>query len=259
MKYKNVYITTILLIFFITPLAISKNTGDDSIFLRTSYSKGKDIEYDFTFVRLKYSGSYRYRSLWHIDYPAAERNLLIQLRKHTDIKASPLEKVVEVGSPEIFDYPFAYIAELGRLNLSKAEAENLREYLLRGGFIMTDDFHGTEQWRRFYKQYKKIFPKREPIDIPMTHPIFQCFFKIDELMQIPAPAAYRSGRTHEKDGYQVKCMGVFDDQGRLMMMINFNTDLGDAWQNAAESFYPHKFSNMAFKMGINAIVYTLTH
>ncbi|MDE0085034.1 MAG: DUF4159 domain-containing protein [Candidatus Poribacteria bacterium] len=259
MKYKNAYITTILLILFISPLSMGKNTGNESTFVHTQLLKSKDIEYDFTFVRLKYSGSFRHKSLWHIDYPTAERNLLIQLRKHTDIKASPLEKVVEVGSPEIFDYPFAYIAELGRLNLSKDEAENLREYLLRGGFIMTDDFHGTEQWRRFYKQYKKIFPKREPIDIPMTHPIFQCFFKIDELMQIPAPAAYRSGRTHEKDGYQVKCMGVFDDQGRLMMMINFNTDLGDAWQNAAESFYPHKFSNMAFKMGINAIVYSLTH
>lgn len=242
MKSKKAYIAIFLLIFFITPLSI-----------------GKDIEYDFTFVRLKYSGSFRHKSLWHIDYPAAERNLLFQLRKHTSIKASPQEKVIEVGSPELFDYPFAYIAELSRLNLSKSEAENLREYLLRGGFIMMDDFHGTEQWKRFYKQYKKIFPKREPRDIPITHPLFQCFFKIDKLMQIPAPAAYRSGRTHEKDGYKVKCMGVFDDKGRLMMMINFNTDLGDAWQNAAEDFYPRKFSDMAFKMGINAIVYTLTH
>ena len=218
-----------------------------------------DAAYDFTFVRLKYNGSYRYKSLWDIDYPAADRNLLFQLNKQTNINANPNLKVIQVGSDELFDYPFAYIAELGRLNLSKKEAANLREYLLRGGFIMTDDFHGTHQWRRFYKQYKKIFPKREPRDIPMTHPIYQCFYKIDKLMQIPAPAAYRAGRTHEKDGFDVRCKGAFDDKGRLMMMINFNTDLGDAWQNAAEPFYPRKFSNMAFKMGINAIVYTLTH
>ena len=241
MKYKKSYLVIILLVFLITPFS----TGDDS-------------DYEFTFVRLKYNGN-RYGSLWHIDYPAAERNLLIQLRQHTSIKPNPHEKVIEVGSPELFDYPFSYIAELGRLDLSKKEAENLREYLLRGGFIMMDDFHGTAQWKRFYKQYKRIFPKRELKDIPMDHPIFHCFFKIDRLMQIPAPAAYRAGRTHEKDGFKVRCMGVFDDNGRLMMMINFNTDLGDAWQNAAELFYPKKFSNMAFKMGINAIVYTLTH
>lgn len=223
------------------------------------YTIGDDAVYDFTFVRLKYNGSFRYKSLWDIDYPAADRNLLFQLNKQTNIKANPHQKVIPVGSPELYDYPFAYIAELSRLNLSKKEAANLREYLLRGGFIMTDDFHGTEQWKRFYKQYKKIFPKREPRDIPMNHPLFHCFYKIDKLMQIPAPAAYRAGRTHEKDGFNVRCMGVFDDKGRLMMMINFNTDLGDAWQNAAEAYYPRKFSDMAFKMGINAIVYTLTH
>lgn len=242
MNLKTHILTIILLALLFTPLSI-----------------GDFTKYDFTFVRLKYSGSYRYKSLWHIDYPTAERNLLFQLRKHTDIKASPIEKVIEVGSPELFDYPFAYMAELGRLNLSKAEAENLREYMLRGGFIMMDDFHGKAQWKRFYRQFRKIFPKREPRDIPIKHPLFNCFFKIDTLMQIPAPAAYRKGRTHENDGYQVRCMGVFDDQGRIMMVINFNTDLGDAWQNAAEHFYPRKFSNMAFKMGINTIVYSLTH
>ncbi len=239
----------IMTILSIILLAICFNT--DSI--------GDYTQYDFTFVRLKYNGSFRYKSLWHIDSPAAERNLLFQLRQHTEINANPREKVIEAGSPELFDYPFAYIAELSRLNLSKAEAENLREYLLRGGFIMMDDFHGTAQWKRFHKQYRKIFPDREPRDIPITHPLFKCFFKIDKLMQIPAPAAYRSGRTYEKDGYQVRCMGVFDDQGRIMMMINFNTDLGDAWQNAAEPFYPRKFSDMAFKIGINTIVYSLTH
>ncbi len=135
------------------------------------HSIGEDIEYDFTFVRLKYSGSNRYKSLWHQDYPTAERNLLFQLRQHTDIKASPIEKVIEVGSPELFDYPFSYMSELGRLNLLKEDAANLREYMLRGGFIMLDDFHGTAQWKRFYKQFKKIFPNRKPRDIPISHPI----------------------------------------------------------------------------------------
>ena len=150
MKHIPITLVIILSALFINPWTI----GDDAV-------------YDFTFVRLKYNGSFRYKSLWDIDYPAADRNLLFQLNKQTNINANPDLKVIPVGSPELYDYPFAYIAELSRLNLSKKEAANLREYLLRGGFIMTDDFHGTEQWRRFYKQYKKIFPKREPRDIPM--------------------------------------------------------------------------------------------
>jgi hypothetical protein len=136
----------------------------------------------------------------------------------------------------------------------------LREYLLRGGFIFIDDFHGQREWRRFYTEFKKIFPKREPIDIPISHPIFRCFFKIDELIQIPGLRSFFSGRTYERfDGYPAYCRGVYDDRGRLMMMINFNTDLGDAWEHAAEAFYPREYSDMALKMGINAVIYALTH
>ena len=109
MKYKKSYLVIILLVFLITP-----------------FSTGEDSDYEFTFVRLKYNGSYQYRSLWHIDHPTADKNLLFQLRKHTGINVNPRNMVVEVGSHELFEYPFAYIAELGRLNLSKAEAENLR-------------------------------------------------------------------------------------------------------------------------------------
>ena len=214
----------------------------------------------FTFVRLKYGGQLTWRSSWRVDWPASDRNFIWQLRKQTSIDAAPREKIIEVGSAELFEYPFAYMLEVGSLRLNQQEAKNLREYLLRGGFIFVDDFHGDREWKQFYKEFKKIFPEWEPVDIPISHPIFGCFFKIEKLVQIPGLRAFFSGRTYERyDGYPAYCRGVYDDKGRLMMMINFNTDLGDAWEHAAEDFYPREYSDMALKMGINAVIYALTH
>ena len=237
----------LLLIFVMlsVPTVLLDSEGDDDL---------------FTFVRLRYGGQMTRRSSWLVDWPASDRNFIFQLRKQTNINAAPREKIIEVGADELFDYPFAYMLEVGSLRLNQIEADNLREYLLRGGFIFIDDFHGEREWRRFYNEFKKIFPKREPVDIPISHPIFSCFFKIDELMQIPGLRSIFSGRTYERyDGYPAYCRGVYDDRGRLMMMINFNTDLGDAWEHAAEDFYPREYSDMALKMGINAVIYALTH
>ena len=214
----------------------------------------------FTFVRLRYGGQLTRRSSWRVDWPASDRNFIWQLRKQTNIDADPREKIIEIGATELFEYPFAYMLEVGSLRLSRREAKNLREYLLRGGFIFVDDFHGEREWERFYTEFKKIFPEREPVDIPISHPIFRCFFKIEKLVQIPGLRSLFSGRTYERyDGYPAYCRGVYDDKGRLMMMINFNTDLGDAWEHAAEDFYPREYSNIALQMGINAVVYALTH
>ena len=232
------------------------------LFVSTVFPDGKreiasSSEDEFTFVRLKYRGR---RSIWDIDWPASDRNFIFQLRKHTNINVSSEEKIVDISSKELFHYPFAYMLEVSRLILTEAEAENLREYLLRGGFILVDDFHGGRQWKQFYKQLKKIFPKREPVDIPISHPLFHSFYDIDELVQIPGAGAALRGKTYEKrDGRPARCLGVYDDNGRLMMMINFNTDLGDGWEHAAEDFYPRERSDMAFKLGINAVVYALTH
>ena len=232
------------------------------LFVSVAFPDGKreiaaSSEDEFTFVRLKYRGRW---SIWDIDWPASDRNFIFQLRKHTNINVSSKEKIVDISSKELFHYPFAYMLEVSRLILTEAEAKNLREYLLRGGFILVDDFHGGRQWKQFYKQLKKIFPKREPVDIPISHPLFHCFYDIDELMQIPGAGAALRGKTYEKrDGRPARCFGVYDDNGRLMMMINFNSDLGDGWEHAAENFYPRERSDMAFKLGINAVVYALTH
>ncbi len=219
-----------------------------------------DPEHDFTFVRLEYRGDLTALSNWEVDYPASDRNFIYQLRKQTNINVAPDSKKIAVWSEELFKYPFAYVLEVGSMRLSKTDANNLREYLLRGGFIFVDDFHGGLEWKWFYKEFKKIFPNREPVDIPITHPIFRCFYKIEKLIQIPGLRALFSGQTYERfDGHPARYLGVFDDKGRLMMMICYNSDLGDAWEHAAEDYYPKEYSNIALKIGINAVIYTLTH
>lgn len=228
---------------------------------RPSHTNEVDDSDLFTFVRLRYTGEGRWwGSSWDVDLPASDRNFIRKLAQATNIPVVRRERIISVGSPELFNYPFAYILEVGSLSLSSAEAANLREYLLRGGFIMVDDFHGGAEWHNFYRQLKKIFPEREPEDIPITHPLFHCFFDINSLVQIPGIRSIFNGRTYERrDGYPAYCRGVYDDKGRLMMMINFNTDIGDAWEHAAEGFYPRELSDMAYRMGINAVVYALTH
>lgn len=216
----------------------------------------------FTFVRLKYRSSWRHHGNWDTDWPASDRNFILQLREQTNITVSSKEKIVDIGSEELFYYPFGYMVDVKRLKFTDAEARNLREYLLRGGFILIDDLHGRQAWKQFHKQLKKIFPDREPEDISISHPIFHCFYQINELMQIPGAGAARRGRTYERasdGGRHVQCLGIYDDNRRLMMMINLNTDWGDAWEHAADAFYPQAYSDMAFKMGINAVIYSLTH
>ena len=227
---------------------------------KESFSVAQQVMDTFTFVRLKYRGNWRQRGKWDTDWPASDRNFILQLREQTNINVNSEEKIVDIGSKDLFQYPFGYMLDVSSLKLTAAEAENLREYLLRGGFILIDDFHGKRAWKRFYEQLKKVFPEREPENIPISHPLFQCFYQINELMQIPGSGSARRGRTYEGgNASPVQCLGVYDDNGRLMMMINFNTDLGDAWEHAADSFYPRKYSDMAFKLGINAVIYSLTH
>lgn len=163
------------------------------------------------------------------------------------------------GEKDIFGHPFIYAVEPGRMDLSTEDAANLREYLLRGGFLMLDDFWGEYEWRNVQEQLHKVFPEYSIQELPLNHPIFHCYFDIDEVVQVPNRRYIRSGITHEKGGYIPHYEAIVDETGRVMVFIARNADNGDAWEWIDDPRYPLKYGLAAYKLGMNLIVYAMTH
>ena len=143
--------------------------------------------------------------------------------------------------------------------LTDAEVKGLREYLLAGGFLVVDDFWGTREWQVFESEIVRVLPEYPIIDLPLDHPIFNTVYKIEEIIQVPSLYNAQGGPTWQRDGYVPAAKGIFDDKGRLMVVINWNTDLGDAWEWAERPEYPLMYSAFAVEMGINFIVYAMSH
>lgn len=239
------------------------------LFAQITPARGQDPWADeFTFVRLKYHTPGRtnvwFRSLygqesWTVDYPTAEENFIRGLRRATSIKVAENAIFLDITDPQLFEYPFAYAVEVGYMSLSQLEANALREWLLRGGFLMVDDFHGTREWNNFVVQMRKVFPDRDIVELTAEHPIFHAFYDFETYPQVPGLGSVLRGSTWEKGGRFPHCRGIFDDSGRLMVLINYNTDLGDSWEHAADVRYPPEYSVLGYKLGINYVIYALTH
>ena len=233
----------------------------------------KDV---FTFVRIRYSAPGRRTSngyhfgnaRWRIDWPDADLNFAWRLQQMTSLKVDPNGKVIEINDPELFRYPWIYIVEPGDLEFTDEEVPILRRYLLNGGFLMVDDFWGEDEWENLAEQMKRVFPERDFIDIPRTHPIFHCVFELPEDLNLQCPN-YRvgedsqyTGRTWEReDAHDVHIRGISDDKGRLMVVACHNTDNGDGWEREGEYHYYFKeFSEKkAYPLGINIVFYSMTH
>jgi len=221
----------------------------------------------FTFVRLKYSSgrySYGFRmrfqsDSWEVDYPTAEENFVRGLKEITRVPISDQALAISLTDPQLFDYPFAYILEVGYLQLSQQEADSLREWCLRGGFLMIDDFHGSAQWENFIYEFSKVFPDRSPVELKPDHPIFHCYFDFDHYPQVPGLGPILRHTTFEYDGRYPHCLGIFDDDNRLMVLINFNVDIGDSWEHAADRRYPEFYSMIGYRLGVNYVIYAMTH
>jgi hypothetical protein len=215
----------------------------------------------FVFVRLIYNGRIPYYiKNWYTDYPKGDEQLIWALRRMTHLDVAEDERAIAITDPALFSYPFIYTSEPGQMVLSSTDARIMRDYLERGGFWMLDDFWGSFEWANMAAEMKKILPDAEIKDIPMSHPIFHEFFDIKEIKQVPSLAyLYNGGITHEQDGFKAECKGIWDKNGRLVVVINHNTDLGDAyeWMDLAE--YPYEFSSYAYRIAVNTIVYALSH
>ena len=229
----------------------------------------------FTFVRIKYAseggGGYRRRGGWATDFPDSDLNLSFRLQQMTSLKVDPDPKILEITDSELFNYPWIYIVEPGNLRFTEEEVPILRRYLLSGGFLMVDDFWGQAEWRNFHGEIKRVFPERErePVDLEMDHAIFHCVFDLKETKnKLQVPNIYQgvqsqySGVTWERsDAQEVHFRAIYDDKGRMMVMICHNTDNGDGWEREAESeYYFREFSEKkAYPLGINIVFYAMTH
>lgn len=226
----------------------------------------KDV---FTFVRVEYDsygGGRRRGGGWMTDWPDSDLNFSYRLQQLTSLKVNPEPVVLRLTDPKLFDYPFLYLIEPGALYFSEDEVVALRKYLLNGGFLMVDDFWGEDEYENLREQLKRVFPDREPAELPIDHEIFRCVYKLTEKPQVPSIHSWQGsgGQTWEYghgDAREVHYKALFDDAGRMMAIICHNTDLGDGWEREGENHeYFKEFSEKkSYPMGINIVTYAMTH
>lgn len=235
---------------------------------------------DFQWIRGQYTnyaggrrgyGRYSRGGWWDTDYPEADENFLRGVQRYTNIDASPRNHAfVDLTDPSLFENTFLYMnwkrVPIGTSqsgpNFSPEEIEALREFMYRGGFVMVDDFWGQPHLDDMFVEMAKIFPEREIIKLNNNHEIFHVFFDIDEVAQVPGRmVTWDFGGYMKLDdpSYPPEIYAILDDDGRIMMVANYNTDLGDGWEHTFYKGYPTKATNDAYKIGINFLMYAFSH
>ncbi|HEY1949547.1 MAG TPA: DUF4159 domain-containing protein [Bryobacteraceae bacterium] len=225
---------------------------------------------EWAFARLMYPGGWndgyagreddwhRGSALWTQDGPPADRHFSLAVRRLTRIHVRSVEQPVNLDDgPEVYNWPWLYAVQVGEWGITDEQARKMRDYLLRGGFFMADDFHGTVEWQVFEEAMKRVFPDRPIVDIPDNDPIFHTVYDLDQRYQIVGMEHLRDG--HKADGYVARWRGIYDDKHRIMVAASFNSDIGDSWEWADSPYYPEQYSALGVRIGVNYIVYAMTH
>lgn len=237
---------------------------------------------EWTRARLRYPDIYGYpfRSLmqrdgsefpgyWTMDYPRSDRHLLEGVRRLTRIDSRSVEQVVNLdGTNDIYNWPVLYGVEVGHWQLPDDQAKQLGEYLLRGGFLMVDDFHGDREWAIFTASMSKALPGRPVVDIENKDQIFHTIYDLSDRFQVPGAQYFDSGLTYESGDKELGSTmeggkiphwrGIYDDKGRIMVAICHNMDLGDAWEHSDEAEYKEKWASLAYRLAMNYFIYDLS-
>ncbi len=201
---------------------------------------------------------------WTQDYPRADRHFALALRRLTRLHMRSVEQPVSPDDlDDFYNWPWLNAGEMGDWKLTDVQVKTLREYLLRGGFLMLDDFWGPEEYERFDETMHKVFPDHPVVDIPNDNPIFHVVYDLDDRVQILG-AWCTSQRQNmmcqtRAVGTTPRWFGVFDDKGRIMVAICFNNDVGDAWEWADSPAYPEQMAGLAIRIGVNYVLYSMTH
>ena len=225
----------------------------------------------FTFVRIEYDSMYG-RSMWRVDYPAADLNFSYRLEELTSMKVHPDGKTMRLEDPTIYDYPFIFMIDARSLYLSPNHADILRNYLESGGFLMMDDLWGNRMLEHISSELKKVFPKKDLVELPLEHEIFNCVFPLDQKPQVPSEDAAHEGAPFgitwetnigepDENLNTPHYKAILDDYGRIMVLVCHNTDLSDGWEEEGISqwFFTNFSEKFSYPLGINIIYYCMTH
>ena len=200
---------------------------------------------------------------WTQDYPRADRHFAAALRRLTRVHVRSVEQPVNPDDlDDFFNWPWMNAGEMGDWKLTPEQAKTVREYLLRGGFLMFDDFWGPEEYDRFDESMKLIFPDRPVVEIDSKDPIFHTVYDLDDRYQILGQWGlnrYNYQYITRAAGTTAHWLGVYDDNNRVMIAMSFNSDIGDSWEWADSPEYPEKFSALGIRIGVNYVVYAMTH
>jgi len=228
---------------------------------------------EWAFARLMYPpgplNGYRYRdldwhagvSLWTQDFPRADRHFSLAVRRLTRIQVRSVEQPVNLDEGDAYDWPWLYAVQVGEWGLTDRQGQELREYLLRGGFFMADDFHGDAEWAEFESRIRKALPEFPIREIADDDAVFHTVYDLDQRFQVPGEAHLRAGykSNNGPSSRGAHWRAIYDGQGRIMVAISYNSDIGDAWEWADDPHYPARFADLAIRLGVNNIVYAMTH
>ena len=240
----------------LSALALPVSGAGQDFFRRFFRQSLPSVEYNsyFAFTRIRYGARVGQGfGGWEHDYPTADRNFsaildyITNMRVHLDGS-----NILDLDDPRIFENPVIYMSEPGYWTTDDTEVTSLRAYLLKGGFIIFDDFDGDADWQNLVTQMKRVLPEHHFIRLDVTHPIFQSFFGLKTL-NIPHPML---------PGIEPVFLGLFEDNrtsGRMLAVANWNNDIGDYWEWSAEGLYGDAPTNDAYRLGVNYLVYEMTH
>jgi hypothetical protein len=247
------------------PLPPDWNESAEWVFARLMYPQHPEARFG-RFRRFGYMDWREGGTSWTQDYPRADRHFAAAVRRLTRVHVRSVEQPVNPDElDDFYNWPWLCAGEMGDWKLTEPQTKTLREYLLRGGFLLLDDFWGPEEYARFAESMNRVFPDRPVVDIANDDPIFHVIYDLDERYQVPGMWALGprgmggGGMSYRAAGTVPHWMGIFDDKGRVMVAIAFNNDLGDSWEWADDPRYPEKYSALGLRMAVNYVVYSMTH
>lgn len=233
---------------------------------------------EFHFIRIEYTDLPQYHRRWGytsrdgtgagwwlVDWPNADNHFTTGIQRLTRIDTGD-PRHLRLTDDRLFDYPWIYATQTGWWELTKAETGRLREYLLRGGFLVVDDFWGPDAWEVFRQTMQRVLPERPITDIAEADSVMHVLYDIEEkdLTFIPGSRHLRRGpggtvQVVQPEGTMPAWRAMYDDSRHMIVAVNFNTDVGDAWEFADVPYYPEAMTALAYRYGINYIVYSMTH